>query len=218
MASDEKLEITWYGHSMFGIAGGGITIVIDPAAPEVGYRYEPVPADAAFISHGHYDHSYLAGVAGKPRVINKRGTFDLGGIQVNAIDAFHDGSRGKERGSTLLFTWQQAGFRLAHFGDLGDTSGISNIELLRDLDIAMIPVGGVYTIDGAGAAMLAADLAPAVVLPMHYATPDCVIPLEPIDGFKSAFAGPVRTISERPLVVTRDTIPLASEAWAVRYR
>lgn len=218
MTPDESLEITWYGQSMFAISGGGMTIVLDPMPPEVGYRYEPIAADAVLVSHGHFDHSFLAGVTGDPRVFDTSGPLDLDGLVITGIDSFHDGSRGKERGSNVVFTWEQAGFHLAYLGDLGDPSDIAALDILRCLDVAMMPVGGIYTIDGEQAARLAAVLSPAVVIPMHYGTPDCVIPLDPIDGFESAFSGPVRAVAERPLVITRDSMPMATEAWIVPYR
>lgn len=218
MVPDDRLEITWYGHSMFAIAGGGVTVVVDPVPSEVGYRYEPVAADAVLVTHGHFDHSFLAGVTGSPRILNESGELDVGGVVVDGIDSFHDSRRGKERGTNLIFTWEQAGFRLAHLGDLGDFPETATLDRLRGLDIAMIPVGGIYTIDGEQAVRLAADLAPAIVIPMHYGTPACAIPLDPIDKFTSRFPGPVREVTGRPLVITREAMPSASEAWIVPYQ
>lgn len=214
----DTLEITWYGHSMFAVSGGGLAVVVDPVPPEVGYRYEPVSADIVLVTHGHFDHSYLAGVTGDPGVIDDSGPHKIGGVDVTGIASFHDPRRGEERGGNVIYTWEQAGFRLAHFGDLGDVPGAGDLDSLHGLHLAMIPVGGVYTIDGGQAALLAADISPGVVIPMHFATPDCVIPLDPIDSFSSSFDGPVREIIERPLSITIGEIPPATEAWILPYR
>ena len=53
-------------------------------------------------------------------------------------------------------------------GDLGCKLPADQLAQLKDLDIAMIPVGGHYTIDAAQAADLVHKIAPAHVIPMHY--------------------------------------------------
>jgi len=218
MAEGQTLELAWYGQSMFRISGGGITVVCDPTAPETGYRYEPVTADVVLVSHDHFDHSHLAGVQGEPTVLKAGGTSVINGLEVTGIDSHHDSSGGQERGSNIIFTWEQAGFRLAHFGDLGAKPPGDVLSSLAGLDIAMVPVGGVFTIDGDGAADLVRDLSPSIVFPMHYKTPDCVIPINPLEEFTDNFTGTVKRIDERPLLVTRDSVPETTEVWVVTYQ
>ncbi len=218
MATEGTIEVTWYGHAMFGISGGDVTVVADPVPPEVGYRYEPVAADVLLVTHGHYDHTYKTGVKGRPAVIEASGRAAAGGLSFAGYDAFHDESRGRKRGPVVLYSWEQAGLRLAHLGDLGDRPAPEVLSALEGLDVVMMPVGGVFTIDGEEAARLAADLAPAIVLPMHYSTPDCVIDLEPVDEFTRRFKGTVREMGDRPVVISRDSLPQATEAWVLPYK
>ena len=58
--------------------------------------------------------------------------------------------------------------RVAHLGDLGCALTAEQKDKLRGLTALLIPVGGYYTIDAAQASGLADELAPAVVIPMHY--------------------------------------------------
>ncbi|MBK5092489.1 MAG: MBL fold metallo-hydrolase [Actinobacteria bacterium] len=218
MADNQALEIAWYGQAMFTVSGGGITVACDPVPPEVGYTYGPVDADAVLISHEHFDHGYLAGIKGSPTVIKKTGGSRLDGIEVTGIATFHDAKGGKERGPDIIFTWEQAGFRIAHFGDLGVLPGAEMLSSLSGLDVVMLPVGGVFTIDGGQAARLAKDLAPAIAIPMHYKTPACSIPIKGAGEFTGGFSGPVREVAERPVVITRDTLPSATEVWVLPYQ
>ncbi len=218
MAVDGSLRITWFGQAMFRVSGGGATVVLDPTPPETGYRYDPVSADVVLRSHDHYDHDYLRGVRGEPQVIRDSGAFEVRGLEVRGTDSFHDAKQGAERGRNVVFTWSQAGYRLGHLGDLGHMPDDDLAEALSRLDILMLPVGGVFTIDAAQAVDLVERLAPRVALPMHYGTPDCNIPVEPVDGFARLFKGAVREIAERPLVVTTGSLPAGPEVWVLPYK
>ena len=212
------LDITWYGQSMFTVAGGDVTVVIDPTPPETGYSFDPVPGDVVLMTHQHFDHSYLDGIAGDPKVISASGTFDLGRLKVRGFDSFHDAARGAQRGGNIIYTWEQEGLRIGHFGDLGETPSHDVVKKLLKLDVAMVPVGGVFTIDAEQAVRLIRDLEPAVVLPMHYGTEDGTVQLEPLDEFTRRFKGQVRLIDSRPLEVTRESIPAAGEVWVLPYK
>jgi L-ascorbate metabolism protein UlaG (beta-lactamase superfamily) len=218
MPLGKTLEITWYGQAMFSIAGAGTTVVVDPTPPETGYSYDPVDADIVLVTHTHFDHNFTAGVAGSPKVINASGKFDLGGIEVRGIDSFHDSAGGAERGNNVIYTWEQAGMRLAHFGDLGHMLKPEAVKRLLKLDVAMIPVGGVFTIDAEQATRLIRDLEPSIVLPMHYGTADGKVPVEPVDEFARRFSGGVRTVETRSAVVTPDEVPVSTQVWILPYK
>lgn len=218
MAQEDTLELTWYGHAMFGVTGGGMTVVVDPVPPEVGYVNDPVAADVVLISHSHFDHGYVDGVTGDPRIITASGTFEHGNLRFTGIESFHDSSSGGERGPNVIFTWEQAGLRLAHLGDLGDVPGPEAMAALRGLDLLMIPVGGVFTINGKRAAELLRGLAPSIAVPMHYRTADCNIPIDPVAEFTARFDGAVREIDERPLKISRGSLPAETEAWLLGYK
>lgn len=214
----ETLEVTWYGQAMFSVSSPGLTVVLDPTPPDTGYSYDPVRADIVLITHSHFDHTHLEGVTGRPKVINASGSFDLGSLKVAGYDSFHDAQRGEQRGPNVIYAWEQAGIRLVHFGDLGAPPEPKTLKKLLKPDVAMLPVGGVFTIDAEQAVRFARDLEPAIVFPMHYLTPACTIPLEPVDEFTRRFSGTVREVTARPLELTRDSLPAAAEVWVLPYQ
>ena len=66
----------------------------------------------------------------------------------------------------------------------------ANPEQIADwgpIDVLMIPVGSVYTIDAYEAAELAARIAPAICIPMHFATPLLTFELESLTNFTQQF-------------------------------
>lgn len=217
MAPEQAVEVTWYGQSMFRISGGGTTLVCDPVGPSAGYRFEPLGADIVLVSHDHADHNYVEGITGSPEVLQTTGSHSLGGLEITGIPGFHDRKHGTERGPNIMFTWEQAGIKMAHLGDIGEVPGPEVLTGFEGLDILMIPVGGVYTIDGDEAAGLVQALSPSIVFPMHYLTPDVVFPLEPLDSFTANFPGAIREIIARPVEVSDGPFPSRTEIWVLPY-
>ncbi|MDD5749132.1 MAG: MBL fold metallo-hydrolase [Actinomycetota bacterium] len=212
------MEITWFGQSMFSLEGGGITVVVDPVSPETGYDAGVVEADVVLLTHEHFDHSYTKAVSGSRKIIKNPGKQEFEGTSFTGIKTFHDPSGGKLRGPNIVYTWKQAGLSIAHLGDLGEMVVEKLKESIKGVDIMMIPVGGVFTIDGKQASTLLRELSPRVAIPMHYKTPACNIGLEKIDGFLNSFSGTSREIKERSVSVSRENLPESTEVWVLSYR
>ncbi len=84
--------------------------------------------------------------------------------------------------------------KLVHFGDIGCMPGELVLEKLRGADAVMIPVGGHYTVDAAGAKAILDEVKPRVTIPMHYRS-ECFgfDVLGTVDGFlELCEAEPVR--------------------------
>ena len=147
--------ITHHAHSEFLIeTAQGFRILTDPFDDHVGYPMHDVACDAVTVSHGHGDHSYLAKAKGYQVVADHAGKITLAtGVTVTAVPCFHDDVQGVKRGPNLISIIEADGLRVAHFGDLGawDEDLAAQLE---GLDIALIPVGGFYTIDADSAARL----------------------------------------------------------------
>jgi len=108
-------------------------------------------------------------------------------IHVRSIASFHDDQRGEKRGANSMILIEVDGVRILHCGDLGQTSLTDEqVAQVRGVDVALIPVGGVYTIDGEQAAKIVEQIDPRVVVPIHYKTPALEIPLDDAQPFLSS--------------------------------
>ncbi len=108
-------------------------------------------------------------------------------VRVRSIAAFHDGRSGTQRGPTALFLIEADGVRILHCGDLGQpqlTPG--QLDAIGTIDVLLIPVGGVFTIDGPQAVKITAQLGPRIVVPIHYKTEALSIQLQTADAFIEA--------------------------------
>jgi L-ascorbate metabolism protein UlaG (beta-lactamase superfamily) len=179
------MRIKWLGHSCFKISSkNGIRIVTDPFDDNLGYRIPSVETDIVTVSHGHYDHNFVDCLNGDFEVIDKVGDFNVKGIPIRGVHTFHDEEEGAKRGGNIVYTFVVDDIKICHLGDLGHLLTPSQLEMIGDVDVLLIPVGGVYTIAAAQAVEVIKQLKPAVVVPMHYKTKALRLNVDPVEGFE----------------------------------
>lgn len=163
------MDITYLGHSSFKIKGKGGTVITDPFDPAmVGLKYPKNEAEIITVSHNHEDHNKVDLVNNVKMVINRAGEYEIMGVSIIGIETDHDASGGEERGKNNIFIMEVDGIRIAHLGDLGHTLSERLVELMGDIDVLMIPVGGEFTIGPKQAIEIAKEFESPFVLPMHY--------------------------------------------------
>jgi L-ascorbate metabolism protein UlaG (beta-lactamase superfamily) len=182
--------VEWLGHSGFRIRADGATIYIDPYRTSGGPR-----ADLILITHGHYDHfspqdierisddrtwlvapavvaervggqviSVAPGEAVEPGLVR--------GVEIAAVAAYNTSKRDA---SGAVFHPREAGWvgyelnvrgeRLYHSGD---TDVIPEMDRVTGVDVALLPVSGVYVMTAGEAAEAARRIQPGVAVPMHW--------------------------------------------------
>lgn len=179
------MVITWYGHSCFKIQSGDFVIVTDPFDKSIGLIPPRFKADIVMISHNHYDHANKETIPEEGRfLIEGPGEYEIKGVFIKGIETFHDKENGKERGLNTAYAINIEGIKICHLGDFGEEKLSPEIlEQIGNVDILMIPVGGVYTIDSREASKIVNQIEPKIVIPMHYKMPNLKIKLEPVDLF-----------------------------------
>ena len=166
------MEITYLGHASFKLKAKSITVVTDPYGPlTLKSKFPEVVADVVTISHEHKDHSFATGVGGTPLIISGPGEYEIKGVRILGLKTYHDEKMGKERGKNTVYQIKIGGLSVVHCGDLGHKFSDSQIELLDEVDILIIPVGGKFTLAAKEAVEVIARLEPSIVIPMHYKTP-----------------------------------------------
>ena len=201
-------KIKWLGHDGFQI-NASRTIYIDP----FDLKGELEPADVICITHDHYDHCSPGDVAkilredtiiiaaencrgklkGDVRWVRPGDKVTIKDLTVEAIPAYNVNKKFHPReagGVGYILTVD--GTRIYH---AGDTDPIPEMEGL-DVDIAMLPVSGVYVATAEEAVEAANKIKPKTVIPMHY---DSIVGSRAdAERFKELWSGEVVIMEPQP--------------------
>ena len=187
------MKIKWLGHASFMITSdAGTKIITDPYVTGGNLNYGEIKesADIVTVSHEHGDHNNVAAVQGNPKIVREAAPVEIKGIKLKGIPCYHDDARGKLRGNNTMFCFEVDGVRVCHLGDLGHRLSDNQIAELGKMDILLIPVGGLYTIDAKVATEVCSKLTPKVIIPMHYRNDRCSsFPVAGVDEFLQGKAG-----------------------------
>ena len=210
------MDITWLGHACFRIRGKHATIITDPYPPDLGYSLGKPTAHIITVSHQHPGHSYTEGIGGQPKLVTGPGEYEISGVLIIGIATFHDGERGTNKGKNTVYLMEIDEVSVCHLGDLGHMLTAEQIEELGDVDVLLLPVGGVSTINASTAAEVVRRLEPKIVIPMHYQTPAISRELQPVDGFLKEMG--INQVSPQPkLSITKSNLPESTQIFLLDY-
>lgn len=171
------MKIIWHGQSLFEIISSlkqnnEIKIVIDPFDESYGLRVPRLEADILLVTHSHRNHSNIKAIAGKPLLIDGPGEYEAKEVYIKGISGFHDSSLGKERGRVTIFTIEVEEIKICHLSDFGQKELTEQqLEEIGQVNVLMIPTGGIYTIGAKEASRIINQIGPQIVIPMHYQLP-----------------------------------------------
>jgi L-ascorbate metabolism protein UlaG (beta-lactamase superfamily) len=215
------MKIKWNGHASFTItAADGTVIVTDPYDPGgyggvLGYDLVQDRADAVLVSHDHADHNYVQGLPGSPPVL--KGSGQVKGISVKGIEMYHDESEGSERGSNMVFVCFIDRIRVCFAGDLGHPLSPEQAQAIGSVDLLLIPVGGTFTVDAEAAVDVVNALNPRVVIPMHFKTDKCDLPIASADDFLARMTN-VQKLDQSEVDLTIEDMPESRPTvWVLDY-
>src|SRR5215212_8441411 len=207
-------DVRWLGHSAFHLSGAGADVLVDPfltGNPKAAATADEVPADVILLTHGHGDH-----LGDTVDIAKRTGATVVAIVELaNEIsEAGVENVMDPNFGGTVQFDWgwvklvpawhtavspsgtahMPAGL-LIHIGDcliyhMGDTCLFSDIKLIAKrgdkVDVALVPIGGHYTMDRFDAVTAVELIDPAEVIPCHYDT------FPPIEADAEAFKSDVQ--------------------------
>lgn len=177
-----EVTLRWYGQSFFVLESTkGTKVAFDPHAIEAFGRHE-VTADLILMSHLHDDHTQVGVISNNAKSKAVQGLrvkgkstdwvpadFTFKDVHVRSVPAYHDTLEGMQRGKNTIFVVEVDGLRVVHLGDLGHVLSSKEVQKIGPVDVLLIPVGGVYTINGSEAKKVVEQLKPKhFIVPMHY--------------------------------------------------
>lgn len=194
------MKVTYIGHSAFILEEGSFKAIVDPflsGNPLCPFKPEEITGlTHIFVTHGHGDHigdtemlakandalvisnaeisDYLRGKGLKVHSmhIGGRHTFDFGTVKLtpalhgSAITTEHGKIDG---GNPCGFIIEVNGKKVYHLGDTGLTMDMKLLEE-ENIDVALVPIGGNFTMDIRDALRAVEFIKPKIAIPMHYDT------------------------------------------------
>ncbi len=216
------MDIRFLGHACFELADGDTRVLIDPfltGHPKAAASAEEMNPSAIALTHGHADHfGDVVGIArrsGAPVVAmveianelnaedgveafdpNLGGTvsFDWGWVRL--VPAWHTSTTPKGTVNTPAGLVISLGGKVIYH--LGDTCLFSDLQLVgrrERIDVALVPIGGHYTMDRVDAVEAARLVGAGTVIPCHYNT------FPPIETDAQAFSSDVEAATSSRVVI-----------------
>lgn len=192
-------------------------IVTDPFDATVGYKVPEIETDIVSTSHDHYDHNNVNIFSGNPVLVKGAGKINIKGIDITGVNTFHDEEGGKKRGLNTVFKFKVDDLYVCHLGDLGHVLTDAQLKELGKVDILLVPVGGVYTIDHMGALEVTNVLKPQVTIPMHYKTEELTFSLLGVEEFLS-LVGDYKKIDGCEIEINKDNIGTLPKVVVLNYK
>lgn len=173
--------LQWRGHASFKICHEDTVIYIDP------WKLKDSPHDASLVlvSHSHYDHyspSDIARISGAETKLiasadvvtkEKNGemilnglTVDLGSVRVSGVAAYNPGKQFHPKANNWIGFVIEVGSKRIYYA--GDTDLTDEMKSLKEIDVALLPVGGTYTMDASEAAEATKYIKPKRAIPYHW--------------------------------------------------
>ena len=217
------MKITWLGHAAFLIEGRD-RVLIDPfltGNPKASIEHDKVECDVICVTHGHADHlgdaveiarrtgatvasivemsMYIERCDVKSVGFNLGGTAKVENTEMTMVPAFHSssiGAPGLEFSAAMAVGLVVDTEKPVYHA--GDTCVFGDMKLIGELykpEVALLPIGGFFTMDPTQAALATSLVEPKIVVPMHFGTWD------PIDRDPKEFERLVRESSSSAEVV-----------------
>lgn len=226
-----SVQLTWLGHATWLIETGSHTLLLDPFlddSPTAPVGSEDVHPDTILVSHGHFDHindvSKIAARTGAHVIANfeiaewlkdRHGIENSTGMNIGGqcprdfgtvrmTPALHssrlpDGSSGGAPAGFVLTLGPQRIYFAC------DTALFSDMKLIGEagLDLAVLPIGDLFTMGIDDSIAATRVLAPTRVAPAHYNT------WPPIEQDAAAWAARIRGETAAEPVVTEPGTPFS---------
>jgi L-ascorbate metabolism protein UlaG (beta-lactamase superfamily) len=218
------MEIRYLGHATFELSEGPSRVLIDPFLapnnPKATVSADDVDPTHILLTHGHVDHIAdavavanrtgahcvalveLAVWLGKQGVENVSdpnigGTVEFDWGWVKLVQAFHSSTTpdGKAIHPAAGLVVNIGGTTVYHLGDTGLFSDLKLIAERTPVDVAIVPIGGHYTMDRHDAVVAAKLVGAGTVIPCHYNT------FPPIETDAEAFKSDVESETSSKVVV-----------------
>ena len=215
-AAEPDAVIEYFGHNFFQITTKtGTKIITDPIAPGM-YPTPVVTPHVVTVGREHPNHNYVELARGRPIILRGLGSYGAEWNKVSTtvrdvliynIPVYQQQFGNALKGSAFVF--DLGTLCIAHLGDLSHILTPEQIKAFGKVDVAMIPIGGTFTMPPDTAREVLQQLKPKIAFPMHYREDMSLLAVF-LTGFRN------RRLQTNTLTVSKATLPLPTEIIVLR--
>lgn len=193
------MHLYWHGQTCVKIQDNGTTITIDPYKLKSA-RSPRMAADILLLTSSDFEEA-SSSISGDKFVVDSPGEYEVKGIFINGINGNGD------NGSNQIFYYLDInGITVAHLGRIkkGELTP-KQLEMIENVDILIIPVGGDDSVGAKDAAALVSQIEPKLIVPVYYHVPKLKVKLDTIDAFQKQMG--IKTETMDKLLLKQKDIP-----------
>lgn len=215
-AADFDVTLQYFGHNFFQLTTRqGTQIVTDPLAPG-RYPTPHVTPHVVTVGREHPNHNFVQLVQGTPLILRglspdgaewQRVSTQVREVTIFTVPIYQHGVVGAIKGAAFVFEFEP--LCVVHLGDLSHTLTPEQLQHIGQVDIALIPIGGLYTMGPELAREVVQQLQPKIAIPMHYWNN-----LARVEAFVSGF--PTRWLGSDTLQISKSVLPEHTEVVVLR--
>ena len=179
------MEVRFYGHACFAFKSDKAVVVTDPYNESTGLKLPALKADIVTVSHNSDAYNNVKAIEGDPMVFNRPGEYEAAGVHFKGLHSFHNAKDDEEQLENTVFTINFDGVRFCHLGAQGTKLTPEQLELVGDVDILFLPIGGKGMIDAKKAKEIVEQIEPRIVIPMSYYIEGSNLELNALEAFLS---------------------------------
>ena len=215
-AAEADATLQYFGHNFFQITTSqGTTMVMDPLAPG-RYPTPRVTPHVITVGREHPNHNYVHLAQGNPIVL--RGLAQFGAewnrvstrvreVAIFSVPIYQHGVAGALKGAAFVF--DLGTLCIVHLGDLSHPLTPEQLHQIGRVDVALIPIDGIYTMGPDTAREVLQQLTPKIAIPMHYR--DNLVLVEAFVGGLSS-----RRLNSDTLLLSKSLLPATTEIIVLR--
>jgi len=177
-ASPPQVALEWFGHSTFQITSSKGTRVLTDPHGAFDLPQPTLPQHIVTTSHQHGRHNSVHMAPGTPVILQgltpggddwQKISTTIRDVSVYVVPAYHDKSRGMQRGKNAIFVFRIDDICIAHLGDLGHVLTPQQLKMMGKIDILLMPIaGGYFTVTPTEAREVTRQVNPKISIPMHF--------------------------------------------------
>lgn len=215
-AAEPDATIQYFGHNFFQITTRkGTKIVTDPLAPGM-YPTPHVAPHVVTVGREHPNHNYVELAHGNPIVMRglahhgaewNRVSANVRDVFIYNVPIYQNGYDGALKGAAFIF--DLGTLCVAHLGDLSHTLTPEQIKQIGKVDVALIPIGGIFTMPPQTAREVLQQIKPKIAIPMHYRDN-----MQLLESFVRGLS--TRRPEKDILVVSKSSLPTTTEIVVLR--